>query len=57
MERRDTILLVREKSDGRWTLPGGFADVGHSASENVVAEMREEAGLTVCATQLYGLRH
>lgn len=51
------ILLVREKSDGRWTLPGGFADVGRSASENVVTEMREEAGLTVCATQLYSVRH
>jgi len=51
------ILLVREKSDGRWTLPGGFADVGRSASENVVTEMREEAGLQVCATQLYSVRH
>lgn len=51
------ILLVRERSDGRWTLPGGFADVGRSASENVVTEMREEAGLTVRATQLYSVRH
>ncbi|WP_457578166.1 NUDIX hydrolase [Ensifer adhaerens] len=51
------ILLVRERSDGRWTLPGGFADVGKSASENIVAEIREEAGLQVCATQLYSVRH
>src|SRR5258708_2145632 len=51
------ILLVREKSDGRWTLPGGFADVGRSAAENVVKEIREEAGLTVSARSLYSVRH
>ena len=51
------ILLVRERSDGRWTLPGGFADIGLSAAENVEKEIREEAGLTVAARRLYGLRH
>ena len=51
------VLLVREKSDGRWTLPGGFADVGRSAAENVVKEIREEAGLTVSARNLYSVRH
>jgi ADP-ribose pyrophosphatase YjhB (NUDIX family) len=51
------ILLVRERSDGRWTLPGGFADVGRSAAENVVKEIREEAGLTVSARSLYSVRH
>ncbi|RUM09096.1 NUDIX domain-containing protein [Rhizobium fabae] len=51
------ILLVQEKSDGLWTLPGGFADIGRSASENVIKETREEAGLTVSATHLYSIRH
>jgi len=51
------ILLVREKSDGCWTLPGGFADVGFSAAENVVKEIREEAGLCVAARSLYSVRH
>ncbi|MBB4440937.1 MULTISPECIES: NUDIX hydrolase [Rhizobium] len=51
------VLLVREKSDGRWTLPGGFADIGRSASENVVNEIHEEAGLQVSATHLYSVRH
>jgi ADP-ribose pyrophosphatase YjhB (NUDIX family) len=51
------ILLVREKSDGRWTLPGGFADIGRSAAENVVMEMREEAGIVVAARSLYAVRH
>lgn len=51
------ILLVRERSDRRWTLPGGFADVGLSAAENVVKEMDEEAGVRVEVQALYGVRH
>ena len=44
----DRILLVQERADaGRWTLPGGWADVNSSPSECVVAEVREEAGLEV----------
>jgi len=51
------ILLVREKSDGRWTLPGGFAEIGRSPAENVEKEVREEAGLIVSAHSLYSVRH
>ena len=51
------ILLVREASDGLWTLPGGFADIGISPSENVVKEIWEEAGVRVNAQGLYGIRH
>src|SRR5262249_25902258 len=51
------VLLVREKSDGLWTLPGGFADVGLSATENVTKEVWEEAGIRVSVTGLYNVRH
>jgi ADP-ribose pyrophosphatase YjhB (NUDIX family) len=51
------ILLVQERSDGRWTLPGGFADLGLSASDNVIKEVREEAGTAVTARRLYAVRH
>lgn len=51
------ILLVQEKSDGLWTLPGGFADVGLSAAQNVEKEIKEEAGLSVAARRLYGVRY
>lgn len=51
------LLLVREKMDGLWTMPGGFADVGLSAGENVVKEVFEEAGITVEATRLYAVLH
>jgi ADP-ribose pyrophosphatase YjhB (NUDIX family) len=38
------ILLVREREDGGWTLPGGWADVGDSPSASVLREVREESG-------------
>jgi ADP-ribose pyrophosphatase YjhB (NUDIX family) len=53
----EKILLVREKSDRLWTLPGGFADVGLSAGENVAKEFMEEAGIRVSPGELYCIRH
>jgi len=38
------VLMVREISDGKWTLPGGWADVNQSAGECVVREIAEESG-------------
>ncbi len=46
------ILLVREREDGGWTLPGGWADVGQSAAECVVREIREESGFETRAVKL-----
>jgi ADP-ribose pyrophosphatase YjhB (NUDIX family) len=47
------VLLVQERADpGRWTLPGGWADVNRSPSECVIAEVREEAGLEVKCVKL-----
>jgi ADP-ribose pyrophosphatase YjhB (NUDIX family) len=43
----ERILLVRERDDGRWALPGGWADVGESAGEAAVRETLEEAGIEV----------
>lgn len=51
------VLLVRERSDDRWTLPGGFADVGVSPAANVEREILEEAGLRVRARRLYAVIH
>jgi ADP-ribose pyrophosphatase YjhB (NUDIX family) len=42
--RDGKVLLVREVSDGLWTLPGGWADVNQSAGACVVREIFEEAG-------------
>jgi ADP-ribose pyrophosphatase YjhB (NUDIX family) len=47
------ILLVREIADsGRWTIPGGWADVNQSPSESVIREVQEEAGLEVKVRKL-----
>jgi ADP-ribose pyrophosphatase YjhB (NUDIX family) len=48
----DRILMVREISDGKWTLPGGWADVNQSAGECVVREIAEESGFTARAVKL-----
>ena len=47
------ILMVREVADGgRWTLPGGWADVNLTPAQNVVKEMREESGFDVTVRKL-----
>ncbi|SAL88757.1 NUDIX hydrolase [Caballeronia terrestris] len=46
------ILLVREATEGLWSLPGGWADIGASPAENAVREVREESGYTVRVSRL-----
>jgi ADP-ribose pyrophosphatase YjhB (NUDIX family) len=46
------ILLVKEKIDGAWALPGGWADIGYSPSEIAVKEIQEEAGFEVKPVRL-----
>lgn len=41
------VLLVQEGADRRWSLPGGWADIGHSPREVIVKEFKEETGLEV----------
>jgi ADP-ribose pyrophosphatase YjhB (NUDIX family) len=53
--RGGKILLVKERSDGLWTLPGGWADVGDSPADAVIREIREESGLETRATKLLAL--
>jgi ADP-ribose pyrophosphatase YjhB (NUDIX family) len=50
--QNDSILLVKERSDGCWTLPGGWADVGDSPSTAVVREVYEESGYQTRAVKL-----
>lgn len=51
------ILLVQEKNDRLWTMPGGYADVGISMSKNVAKEVLEEASVNVTVERLYTIRH
>jgi len=44
---QDRILMVKERVDGKWSLPGGWADVGYTPNEIAVKEVKEESGLDV----------
>jgi ADP-ribose pyrophosphatase YjhB (NUDIX family) len=46
------LLLVRELGETRWTLPGGWADVGETPRQAVEKEVRQEAGLDVSAVRV-----
>lgn len=46
-DRDDRILMVREVADGRWTLPGGWIDVGESPTSAATREVWEESGYHV----------
>ncbi len=46
------VLLVREVGDERWTLPGGWADVGESPRQAIEKEILEEAGVTAGAVRV-----
>jgi ADP-ribose pyrophosphatase YjhB (NUDIX family) len=50
--RDGKILLVKEKIDGGWTLPGGWADPWQSPSEAMAREVFEEAGFQVRVAKL-----
>lgn len=50
--REGTLLFVKEREDGLWSLPGGWADVGDSPREAVVREVFEETGYATRAVKL-----
>ena len=49
------LLLVRERMDGGWTMPGGWADVGDIPSHAAEREVLEEAGFQVRARKVIGV--
>jgi len=48
------ILLIQE-SNGKWALPGGWADVFLSVRANVLKEVKEEAGIEASAEMIIAL--
>jgi ADP-ribose pyrophosphatase YjhB (NUDIX family) len=53
--RDGRVLLVRETADGRWTLPGGWADVNESPSQAIEKEIEQESGFLARAVKLAAL--
>lgn len=44
---RGELLLIQRADSGAWLYPTGWCDVGYSAAEIVVKEVREETGIEV----------
>lgn len=53
--RDGQVLMVRESADGRWTLPGGWADVNETPSQAVEKEIEQESGFRTRAVKLAAL--
>lgn len=51
----DEILLIQEKVDKCWAMPGGWTDISYSPGEVAVKECMEEAGLKVKPTRLLAI--
>lgn len=49
------LLLVKRPTSGVWLYPTGWADVGYSAAEVVVKEVKEETGIDAEPVQLLGV--
>lgn len=54
-DERGRVALIKRADNGRWALPGGWAEVGTSPSENALRELREETGLIAEIERLVGV--
>jgi ADP-ribose pyrophosphatase YjhB (NUDIX family) len=53
--RDGKILLIQEKADGKWAMPGGWGDLGDAPAAMVAREVWEESGFTVKVDKLIGV--
>ncbi len=53
--RDGKILLVQERADGKWCMPGGWADVGEGPAAAIAREVWEESGFTVEPRKIAGV--
>jgi len=49
---RGRILLIQERADGRWAMPGGWADLGNAPASVAEREVWEESGYRVKAEKV-----
>ena len=54
-DEQNRLLLQRRTDCGKWGFPGGLLELGESAAEAAVREVREESGLDVRITALFGI--
>lgn len=53
--RDDKMLMVKERMDNKWCLPGGYADTGMTPSEIIINEVKEESGFDVKPLRILGV--
>lgn len=49
------VLFVREKQDGRWSVPGGWVDLFQSVKQAAMAEALQEAGVTITINRILSI--
>ncbi|MEO9512352.1 MAG: NUDIX hydrolase [Flavobacteriaceae bacterium] len=49
---KNEILMAKESVDGKWTIPGGWADIGNTPSEIAIKEIEEETGIKTKVVRL-----
>lgn len=49
------VALIKRADNGRWALPGGYAEVGTTPSANALRELREETGFDATLERLVGV--
>lgn len=54
VDERERVLLMRERSDGRWSAPGGWADPGDTPVSATLREVCEESGYAAEVVKLVG---
>ena len=55
LNEKKEVLMAREQVDQKWTIPGGWADIGSTPSEIAVKEVFEETGMQCKAVRLLGV--
>jgi ADP-ribose pyrophosphatase YjhB (NUDIX family) len=49
------VVLIKRADNGRWALPGGYAEVGSPPSDNALRELHEETGFHAKLERLVGV--
>jgi ADP-ribose pyrophosphatase YjhB (NUDIX family) len=49
------VVLIKRADNGRWALPGGYAEVGSPPSANALRELHEETGFHATLERLVGV--
>lgn len=55
LDKEGRIMLHRRRDNNSWGLPGGMMELGESAQENAIREVKEETGLICDELSLFNV--